>query len=355
MNKKHIVLIILITAVIVWTADLLAGNYLSARLATSSFARKYNLFNPQAPIVVTNRETVRVNNSSDVVQTAENAKSKISSLVYYDNTRLVNTGTAINWTSDGYFITTKAAFAPAGKVFAVITLSGDVFPVEASYVDPSSNLVILKTSAQGLGVIDPASSSDLRVGQQVVGLANPVGNKQTRFTTGFVQRIPSDTFGMVLESDIVSHFTGVQAAGSGSSFSPGSVILNLSGRMIGVWDGQAVVNVEDIQLLMNNFLSANKQIVRPSLGFSYQLLSESESKILQTVSGARVMGIANGKTAATAGLKVNDVITDWDGKKVSIETDFDGILRQIKPNQTIRLSVSRGGTVVQLTIVAGKF
>jgi serine protease Do len=343
MKKKHIVFIILITAIIVWTADLLAGNYLSARLATSSFARKYNLFNPQAPIVVTNRETVRVNNSTDVVQTAENAKSKISSLVYYDNTRLVNTGTAINWTSDGYFITTKAAFAPAGKVFAVITLSGDVFPVEASYVDPASNLVILKTSAQGLGVLDPANSSELRVGQQVVGLENPVGNKQTRFITGFVQRIPSDTFGIVSESDLVSRITQVQVAGSENSFSPGSVILNLSGRMIGVWDGQAVVNVEDVQLLVNNFLSDQKRIVRPSLGFSYQLLSDSESKILQTVSGARVMGIAPGKSAASAGLKAGDVITDWDGKKINIDTDFDGILRATKPNQVIRVSVSRGG------------
>lgn len=355
MNKKKIALIIIITSVVVWTADLLVGNYLSALLATSSIARKYNLFNPQAPIVVTNRETVRVNNSTDVVQTAENAKSKISSLVYYDNSKLVNTGTAINWTSDGYFITTKAAFSSAGKVFAVVTLSGDVFPVEASYVDPSSNLVILKTSAQGLGVIDPANSADLRVGQQVVSLSNPVGNQQTRFATGFVQRIPSDTFGMVSESDLVSRMTGVQVTGGAGTFGTGSVILNLSGRMVGVWDGQGVIGVEDVQLLVNNFLSDQKQINRPSLGFSYQLLSESESKILQTVSGARIMGVANGKPAATAGLKVGDVITDWDGQKVNINTNFDSILRQIKLNQTIRLSVTRGGAVVQLVLTSGKF
>lgn len=352
MNKKQLVLVIIVTAVIVWTADLLVGNYLSARLATSSFARKYNLFNPQAPIVVTNRETVRVNNSTDVVQTAENAKSKIASLVYYDNTRLVDTGTAINWTSDGYFITTKAALSPAGKVFAVVTLSGDVFPVEASYPDPASNLVILKTSAQGLGVLDPANSNDLRVGQQLVNIFNPVGNQQTRFATGFVQRIPTDTFGIVSESDLVSQTTGVQAT---TVFGPGSAVLNLSGRMVGVWDGQTIVDVEDVQLLVNNFLSDQKQIIRPSFGFSYQLLSDSESKILQTVSGARVMGIAPGKAAAAAGLKVGDVITDWDSKKINITSGFDGILRQTKPDQIIRLSVNRGGTVVQLVLTVGKF
>lgn len=351
MNKKQLVLTILVTAVIVWTADLLAGNYLSARLATSSLAQKYNLFNPQAPIVVTNRETVRVNNSNDAVQTAENSKSKVSSLVYYDNNKLVSTGSVTNWTSDGYFVTTKSALAPAGKVFAVVTLSGDVFPVEASYADTASNLVILKTSAQGMAVLDPADTGDLRVGQQVVSIVNSIGNKQTRFVTGFVQRVPEDKFGTVSESDLVSKTIDIQSTGN---FTAGAVMLNLSGRMLGIWDGQTVVPVSSIQLLVNNFLADQMQVTRPSFGFSYQMLTESESKILQTATGARVMGIANNKPAAAAGLKVGDVIIDWDSKSIVADTDFDTLLRSIKPGQSIRFTVNRAGATVQLILVAGK-
>lgn len=350
MNKKQITVVIIITAVLVWTADLLVGNYLSARLSTAPWARKFNLFNPQAQLVVTNRETVRVNNGNDAVEAAEDAKSKLSTLVYFDDRGVVATGSAINWTSDGYLVTTKAALASSGKVYAVITHGGDVFPVETTYADPASGLVLLKTSAQGLAVLDPANNDDLRVGQQVLSLQNSVGNKHTRFTTGFISRLAADTFGTVAESDLVSRSYRVGAA----DLAPAAAVLNLSGRMIGVWDGQNVVGVEDVRLLVNNFLADQKQIVRPAFGFSYQLLTESESKILQTVPGAQVMGLAAGKPAALAGLKVGDVIVEWDGKSVSSAANFDAMLRQIKPNQTIRFRVDRDGTNLGLALTAGK-
>lgn len=351
MNKKQLILIIIITAAIVWVADLLAGNYLSARLSTASWARKFNLFNPQAQLVVTNRETIRVNNGNDAVEAAENAKSKLSTLVYFDNNKVVSTGTAINWTSDGYLITTKTALSPAGKVFAIVTSNGDIFPVESSYADPASNLVILQTSAQGLAVLDPANNDDLRVGQQVLGLQNSVGNKLTRFATGYISRLSSDAYGMILESDLVSNSYSLQ---SGTAFAPAIAVMNLSGRMIGVWDGQNIISVDDVRLLANNFLTNQKQILRPSFGFSYQMLSDSESKILQTASGARVMGIANGKAMAASGVKVGDVIIEWDGKPVNVSTDFDFILRQAKPNQNIRFKLNRAGTVLDLGLVSGK-
>ncbi|QQS23334.1 serine protease [bacterium] len=350
MNKKQIVLVIIITAVIVWVADLLAGNYLSARLSTASWARKFNLFNPQAQLVVTNRETVRVNNGNDAVEAAENAKSKLSTLIYFENGKVTTTGSAINWTSDGYLVTTKAALAPGGKVFAIVTSNGDVFPVETSYPDPASNLVLLKTSAQGLAVLDPSNNDDLRVGQQVLGLQNSVGNRMTRFATGYISRLSSDTYGAVLESDLVSRSYSVQVNGG---FAPATAIMNLSGRMVGVWDGQNVISVDDVRLLVNNFLNDQKQIVRPSFGFSYQMLSESESKILQTVSGARVMGLAAGKSAADSGIRVNDVIVEWGGKAVNNSINFDSILRQTKPNQTIRVKVYRSGTNLELNLVSG--
>lgn len=352
MKKHQLVLIIIITAVVVWVADLLVGNYLAARLSTASWARKFNLFNPQAQLVVTNRETIRVNNNNDVIEAAENAKSKLSTLVYYDNARIVATGSAVNWTSDGYLVTTDSAFSPAGKVFAIVTNNGDIYPVEQSYNDPASNLVILKTSAQGLAVLDPSNNEDLRVGQQVFGLQNSVGNKDTRFTTGFLSRLSTDVFGVIAESDLVSRGVDVQISGNISAALP---IMSLSGRLVGIWDSQKIVAVEDVSLLLNNFLSDQKQIIRPSLGFSYQILSESESKILQTASGAKVMGLANGKSAAAAGLKVGDVITQWDGKNLTASTNFDLLLRQAKPNQTIKISVNRNGTLLDLVLVVGKF
>lgn len=351
MNKKQIVLVIIITTVVVWLADLLAGNYLSAKLATEPWAQRFNLFNPQAPIVVTNRETIRVNNSSDIVETAESTKSKVSTLVYIENGRMVVTGSAINWTSDGYFLTAKSALEATNKVYAIVTYSGDIYPVQKIYPDLASNIVIVETSSQGTVVLDPADNNDLRIGQQIVSVQNSIANKQSKFHTGFVEKLSADTAGQVMESDLVSRDITLELL---DTVLPGSGIVNISGRLIGLWDGTKIIPVEELRLLFNGFLSHNKSIVRPSYGFSYQYLTEQEAKALQTNMGATVMGVAKDKPAGLVGLKVGDVITKVGDRDVNNELNFDNILRQFKPGDSIKFTIERGGQTLELNINAAQ-
>ncbi len=347
MSKKQFVLILVVVFIFVWIADLLFGNYLSARLATSSIARKFNLFNPQAPIVVTNRETVRVNSNNDVVQTAQNSKSKTATIVYFDKGQMISSGGAVNWTSDGYFVSVKSAFSIPDKVYAVMTQQGDVYPIEKTYPDPASGLVIIDTAARDLAVLDPADTNDSRVGEQVVSILNSLGNSETKFTTGYISRVPSDVSELVSESDLMSRNFTLQISQAVS----GSAVLNLSGRLVGILDGNQVHPAAEIRLLVNNFLANDKQIVRPSFGFSYQMLSESEAKALQTVPGAKVMGIAASKPAAIAGLKAGDVIVEIDNQKVEISKNLDSQLRGFKPGETLSLQINRQGTTQTINLV----
>ncbi|HMR55001.1 MAG TPA: S1C family serine protease [Candidatus Doudnabacteria bacterium] len=349
MSKKLIALIILITFVFVVAVDLVIGNYISARLSTTSWAREWGLFNPQAPIVVTNRETVRVNSNNDVVDTAENAKSKTATLVYIDGAEMVTTGSAVNWTSDGYFVTSDSALSVGGKVYAVITSSGDLFPVEAAYPDPASNIVVLQTAARGLTVFSPAEESDLRVGNQVVMVQNSVGNNQTRFYTGFVKRLSSDISGLSFESDFISRSMELALLEPVPS---GSAVLNLSGRMIGIWDGEAVVPAESVRELVNNLLANEREYARPAFGFSYQMLNEVESKAVQTERGARVLTVVANDAAARGGLRAGDVITEVDGQRIDDNFNLDNWLRQVKPGQSVNFSVFRAGSTVSLIIAA---
>jgi S1-C subfamily serine protease len=349
MSKKLIALITLTIFVFVVIVDLVIGNYISARLATTGWARKWGLFNPQAPIVVTNREIVRVNANNDVVETAENAKSKTATLVYIDGAQMVTTGSAVNWTSDGYFVTSDSALSVGGKVYAVITSSGELFPVEAAYPDPASNIVVLQTAARGLTVFSPAQEDDLRVGNQVVMIQNSVGNNQTRFYTGFIKRLSNDFSGLILDSDRISRSIELTVLGPVPS---GSAVLNLSGRMIGIWDGQVVVSTESVRELVNNLLTNDRRYVRPAFGFSYQMLNEVEAKAVQIEPGARVLAVVPNGASARGGLRVGDVITEVDGQKIDGNISLDNWFRQVKPGQSVNFSVFRNGTTISLIIVA---
>src|SRR4051812_37140012 len=125
MKRTQVTLIIIITVVITLLADILFGNYIGARLATLPIVKKFHFLQPNAPIVINNRETVRVSDANDAVETTNSLKAKLSTLVYVDGDRLVQTGTALNWTTDGYFITAVKAFSAQNKTYAVVLNSGE--------------------------------------------------------------------------------------------------------------------------------------------------------------------------------------------------------------------------------------
>lgn len=347
MNKRQIALLVLVILVVVLAVDLLVGNYISARLATTSWARKWGLFNTQAPIVVTNRETVRVNTNNDLVETAENAKTRTAVTVRVQNGQVETVGGAVNWTSDGYFISAQVPGVEPEEISGVLTNNGELFPVESTWTDPATGLVIIKTAARDLIVFSPAEARDIRVGQQVVMIQNSLSANQTKFFTGYVSKLADDVAGQTLESDFVARRLTLSM---GAAAEPGSAVLNLSGRMVGIWTGLDVIMADDVRDMMDNYLTNNRQVVRPRVGFSYQQLSEAQAKALQTQVGVRIMGVANNSPASKAGLRGGDIIIEADGQGIDADFDIDNWLREKKPGQTISLSVQRGTNILNLLV-----
>ena len=164
MRRLHVTLIIIITVLITLLANILVGDYIAARLATLPLIRKLNILQPRAPIVINNRETLRVSDANDAMETTNGMRTKMASLVYFDGDRLVQTGSLLNWTADGYFITTDKAFSAQGKTYAVVLNSGDVFPVKNTYADTASTLILVETDAGNVPNIDTVDNKDLRPG-----------------------------------------------------------------------------------------------------------------------------------------------------------------------------------------------
>ncbi len=347
MNKKQIILIIVVTIFVTWTVNLFVGNYLAARISTLPLARKFNLFNPQAPIVVNNREVVRVNNTNDVIEVTQNAQSKIAAIVYFDDNQMVRSGGAINWTSDGYFVSSVEAFSVQGRTYAVVTGSGEVLPVEGVYPDTASNLALVKTTTKDLPVLDLAEEKDVRPGQQIVLLLNSLAKDRVEFNTGYVSRIPIDESGLVYESDEISGMFNVQVDGQDLTAQPA---LTLTGRLLGLYDSGVVIPATEIQMFVNNFFEDNQSVARPAYGFTYKKLVDLEAKALQTEPGVVIESVVAGRIASRAGLRVNDRIVKFGDTEVKLDTDFDMLLRKVKPGTLVRVTVDRAGQEQVLTL-----
>lgn len=342
MSKFKILVIIVIASVIALAVQILFGNFLSARLGTLPGLRNWNLFNPRAPIVVTNKETVRVSDANDAVETANAFKSKLAVVVYYDgtgaNSKLVLSGGAINWTSDGYFVSTKSAMPVPNKTYAVILSNGDIFPIKSVAIDTATNLVMLATDARNLSTAEPVISSELRPGEKILLLLNSVGENKSTFLESHLRSFAADVSGQELNSDRDQRALSIQSVGV---LAPGQAAVDLDGKLAGMWDGTSVVTSDAIGTFAGNFFRDSKQVVRPGFGFNFKQLTMSEARALQLTPGAQVTQVTVGGPAAASGLLKGDIITAVNNKKIETDSLLQAMFSALKPGEPVTLEVMR--------------
>ncbi len=351
MRKYKIVIVILVASLIALAVQILFGNFLSARLATLPGLRNWNVFNPRAPIVVTNRETVRVSDANDAVETASAVKSKLSLVVYYDgtgsNAKVVLSGGAINWTADGYFVTSKSALPVPNKTYAVILNNGDIYPVKKAYPDTATNLVMLDTDANNLSTIEPVSGADLRPGEKILLILNAMAQNKSTFLESYMHAYSADVSGKEFNSDRDQRTISIQPVGV---LAPGQAAIDLSGKLAGMWDGTDVLGADAIRLFANNFFRDNNQALRPSYGFSYKHLSVAEARALQLTPGAQITSVVVGSPAAVGGLQKGDIITDISSETIDDDFLLVDALSNTPPNQPQVFQVQRNGQTITITI-----
>ncbi|MBX9837040.1 MAG: hypothetical protein K2X69_01870, partial [Silvanigrellaceae bacterium] len=59
-SKKLVLFIVLLAAVGSWLFSIFPGRYLEAKFSTWPLLSEWKILSPQAPIVINNRETIRV-------------------------------------------------------------------------------------------------------------------------------------------------------------------------------------------------------------------------------------------------------------------------------------------------------
>ncbi len=337
MRKRHVTLIILIAVIVTLAINVVFGNYLAARLSTLPIIRKFDLLNPRAPIVINNRETIRVSDANDAVEVASAVKSKLSTLVYYEGGRLVHAGVLLNWTADGYFITSSKAFAATGKTYAVLTNNGDVFPVNTVYPDTASSAVIVATDARGMSTVDTLNSKDLRPGQKVLFVANSFDTTKISFLESYVRTLPGDVSNVELDSDRIVRGATIQAV---EPLLPGHAAINLDGKVSGIWDGDKLLSTDAIRAFTNNFFTNNKVISRASFGFKYITLTPAEAKALQLSPGAQITSVT--PVGPTAALKAGDIIISVKEQQLDSGVILEEILETIKPGDPVVFNILRG-------------
>lgn len=282
--------------------------------------------------------------------------------------QMQGTGTGIIMTEDGYIATNahvvydnESQYA-AGQAVEVSVLYSDESVHEAKIIayDLQTDLAVLKVDETGLTPAVFGDSDDLKVGELVIAVGNPLGFELFgTVTSGIVSALDRQ----VTIGD--KNMTLIQTDAPINSGNSGGPLLNSCGQVIGINSAKMsssygsasieglgfAIPINDARTIINDLINYKYVKGRPYMGISTTDITESYSRYLNLPMGAYVNYVEEGGAADFAGIQEGDVIIGVEDETVSTGAELAAIVYDYKAGDSITLTVSRRGKDIEITII----
>jgi len=225
-------------------------------------------------------------------------------------------------------------------------------PLQAELVgeDPATDLALvrLQKPPDGLTVLAFGNSEELRAGDWIVAVGNPLGLSQT-VTAGIVSFVGRH----LQHSDFALTNDFLQFSAPVNPGSSGCPVLDLQGRVVGVTT-QAAVSAQGISFAVPSRTvkwaldamerSRDGRVRRGYLGIEFASRSDLD-EAGHRCSGAVIVRVADGQPAHRAGMRAGDVVLRVDGEAIADATVLHEHIVRGEPGSRIALQLLRGGRV----------
>jgi len=259
---------------------------------------------------------------------------------------------------DGSILTNNHVVENAQKI--VVKLA-DEREYEAKVVgrDQKTDIAVIKINARNnLPVASFGDSDRLEVGEWVMAIGNPFGLDHT-VTAGIVS-----AKGRVIGQGPYDSF--IQTDASINPGNSGGPLINLRGEVVGIntaifsrTGGNIGIGFAIPINLVKELLPQLKgrgKVTRGYLGVLIQKVTPeiAESLGLEKARGALVASVSKDGPAERAGVKVGDVIVEFDGKEIKDSNDLPLVVARTAVNKAARLKVLRDKREVMLSVTVGE-
>lgn len=282
--------------------------------------------------------------------------------------QVVGTGTGIVMSKDGYIVTNAHCIYDeseykCGLAVEVSVLFMDESEVKAKVVgyDTETDLAVLKVDRTDLVAATFGESSELRVGETVIAIGNPLGFELFgSVTSGIVSALDRQI------SINEKNMTLIQTDAAINSGNSGGPLLNSCGQVIGINSAKmsssisSSASIEGLGFAIP--IDAAKDIIddlinytyvkgRPQIGISTKDVTETISKYYNLPMGVYVVHVQEDSTAEFAGIKVGDVIIAIEGESITTGEELNEIKNKYKAGDEITLKISRSGEDIEISLV----
>lgn len=263
-------------------------------------------------------------------------------------------GSGVFITSDGYILTNNHVVEKADEI-RVILHDKKEYKAKIVGTDPTTDLAVIKIEGEGFKPVHFANLDDLRVGEMVIAIGNPLGLHST-VTSGIISAIGRNTIRLRQSRYSIDYYIQTDAPiNPGNS---GGGLFNLSGSLIGIntaiatttggYVGYGFAIPADLAKVIASRLIKYGSARRPILGVQIRNLDQTYAKGLglKEVKGALVNDVVKGSPAEKAGIQVEDVILAVDGKEVKTSNDLQVEIAKRNPGDQVELTILRDGKTI---------
>ena len=257
------------------------------------------------------------------------------------------TGSGVIISADGYIVTNNHVVDGADELTVTLT-DNQEYSARIIGADKTTDLALIKIDGKQLPAIKIANSDNVKVGEWVLAIGNPLGLNNT-VTAGIISA-KARTLGANGVESFIQTDAAINAGNSGGA------LVNANGELVGInamlysqTGSYSGYGFAIPTAMMNKVVDDLKQygtVQRAMIGISGRDVKtqvdiekeEGKEADYGTMEGIYVAEVVENSAAEEAGIEKGDVITEVDGQKVQKFGDLSGIIAQKRPGDKVSLT-----------------
>lgn len=279
------------------------------------------------------------------------------------------TGTGVIISEEGYIVTNAHVIYDSeynsglSDKITVILSDDTEYDAEVIGYDTDFDLAVLKIKADGLIAAEFGDSDDLRLGESVVAIGNPLGFElKNSVTTGVVSGKDRE---VKISSQSMTLLQTDAAINAGNSGGP---LINKYGQVIGInsskmsssYSGASIDNIgfaipsNEAAKIVRDLIDCGHVTGKPQLGISCQDVDQQTAEMYRIPVGVYVTSVNENSAAEKAGLLSGDIIVEFGGKEVTTTAELISEKNQYSAGDTVEVKFSRSGETKTTELTLGE-
>lgn len=261
----------------------------------------------------------------------------------------VSQGSGIIIDDQGYIITNSHVVNNSKKNnIKIVSNTNEEFQGKVVGYDTRTDIAVIKCDKSGLFCATLGDSDQVKVGESVLALGNPLGlDFASTLTRGIVSAV-NRSKSLAASNSLVKYIQTDAAINPGNSGGP---LINMYGQVVGInsmkigaagLEGMGfAVPSNVVKTVVSDIISKGYVSGRVRLGIGAKMISNYQAQVYNVPVGILVSKIYKDSNLPSAGIQTGDIITKIGNTAITNLDVFYGELYKHKPGETITLSVFR--------------